>query len=132
MTSEAIEESGVNVFMSELPRGIGRARWRFESNPAGANEPSDIGLLKPGRRTANSRLQREPRLLFLYDVRSAIRQAGRGVAFWPGVCGKHHQVVLSFRDGPNGSALLRRPMTGSGPDPESRDSGFARFAHAPE
>src|SRR5664279_4230863 len=74
MTSEAIEESWVNVFMSELPRGIGRARWRFESNPAGANEPSDIGVLKPGRRTAKSRLQREPRLLFLYDVRRAMRE----------------------------------------------------------
>src|SRR5476649_585294 len=85
MTSEAIEESGVNVFMSELPRGIGRARWRFVSNPAGANEPSDIGLLKPGRRTAKSRLQRGPRLLFLYDVRSAMRQRAAASHFG-GVC----------------------------------------------
>src|SRR5664279_2652113 len=85
MTSEAIEESGVNVFMSELPRGIGRARWRFESNPAGANELSDIGLLKPGRRTAKSRLQRGPRLLFVYDVRSAMREQAVASHF-AGVC----------------------------------------------
>jgi len=34
----------------------------------------------------------------------------------------------SFRDGPNGSAQKRGPMTGSGPDPESRDSGLALCA----
>src|SRR5450432_1668849 len=53
MTSEAIEESAVNVFMFALVLGSGTAaRWRFESNPAGANEPSGIRQLKPGRRTA--------------------------------------------------------------------------------
>src|SRR5664279_1003058 len=90
ITSDAIEESGVNVFISELPRGIGRARWRFESNPAGANEPSDIGLLKPGRRTAKSRLQRER--AFTIPLRCPQRNAGPGrrVAFWRSVCGKHH------------------------------------------
>src|SRR5476649_1362281 len=112
MTSEAIEESGVNVVMSELPRGIGRARWRFESNPAGANEPSDIGLLKPGRRTANSRLQREPRLQFLYDVASAMRVPAAASHFGQVCAGSITATVMSFRGGPNGSALLRRPMTG--------------------
>jgi hypothetical protein len=70
MTSEAIEESAVNVFMCALALGSGTAaRWRFESNPAGANEPSGIRQLKPGRRTAE-----RPRLLFLYDVVSAMRE----------------------------------------------------------
>src|SRR5476651_1247269 len=99
MTSEAIEESGVNVFMSELPRGIGRARWRFESGPAGANEPSDIGLLKPGRRTANSRLQREPRLLFLYDARGAMREPAVASHFG-GVCAGSITGQHPSRDSP--------------------------------
>jgi hypothetical protein len=41
MTSEAIDESGVNVFMFALVLGSGTAR-RFESNPTDANEPSGI------------------------------------------------------------------------------------------
>ncbi len=36
----------------------------------------------------------------------------------------------SFRDGPNGSALSRRPMTSSGPDPNSRFR--VRAVRAPE
>jgi hypothetical protein len=51
MTSEAIEESGVNVFMFALALGSGTAR-RLESRPVDANEPSGIGQLKPGKRTA--------------------------------------------------------------------------------
>src|ERR1700694_4328860 len=104
MTSEAIEESGVNVFMSELPRGIGRARWRFESGPAGANEPSDIGLLKPGKRTAKSRRRREPRLLFLYDVRCAMREPAAASHFGAVCAGSMPATVMSFRDGPKDQA----------------------------
>src|SRR3981081_4001657 len=72
MTSEAIEESGVNVFMSALVLGSGTAR-RFESNPTDANEPIDIGKLKPGKRTAILRFQHQ-RLLFLYPAIRAMRQ----------------------------------------------------------
>src|SRR6187200_747028 len=66
MTSEAIEESGVKVFMFALVLGSGTAR-RFESIPLDANEPGGIGQVNPGRRTAMS-LQGNPHLLFLYDV----------------------------------------------------------------
>src|SRR5262249_31768547 len=43
ITSEAIEESGVNVFMFALSRGTGSARWRFEST---LSEVSDMGHFK--------------------------------------------------------------------------------------
>jgi hypothetical protein len=56
--------------MFALALGSGTAR-RFESKPTDANEPSGIGQIKPGRRTAAVRFQDEPRLLFLYDVISA-------------------------------------------------------------
>jgi hypothetical protein len=59
ITSEAIEESGEKVFMLAFGRGSGTAR-RFESEPTDANEPDDIELLKPGRRTAIVRFQNEP------------------------------------------------------------------------
>jgi hypothetical protein len=42
MTSEAIEESGVNVFMFALILGSGTV-GRLESKPEDANEPSGIG-----------------------------------------------------------------------------------------
>jgi hypothetical protein len=71
MTSEAIEESGVKVFIFALVLGSGTAR-RLESFPLDANEPGGIGQVKPGRRTAMVRLQDEPCLLFLYDVAGAI------------------------------------------------------------
>src|SRR5690242_10676934 len=45
MTSEAIEESGVKAFMSAVPLGTGRARWRFESIPADTTEPE--GMIQP-------------------------------------------------------------------------------------
>jgi hypothetical protein len=73
MTSEAIEESEVNVFMFALALGSSTAR-RFESNPTDANEPSGTGQVKPGRRTATMHFHDEPRLLFLYDVVRAIRE----------------------------------------------------------
>jgi hypothetical protein len=72
MTSEAIDESGVNVFMFALALGSRTAR-RFESNPTDANEPSGTGQVKPGRRTATVHFHDEPRL-FLYDVIRAIRE----------------------------------------------------------
>src|SRR4051812_24207050 len=55
MTSETTEESGVNVCMSALPFGIGRARKRFESNPPDTNEPECIGRPKTGKRTTIER-----------------------------------------------------------------------------
>src|ERR1700759_4875585 len=57
MTSETTEESGVNVFMFALPLGVGRARRRFRSGLAAANEPASIGQLKPGGTTAKLRFQ---------------------------------------------------------------------------
>src|SRR6202048_4579039 len=91
MTSEAIDKSGVNVFMFALARGIGRARGRFESKPTDANEPIGIGQIKPGRRTATSAFS--GRTLFTIPLRCHQRnaRAGRPFAFWPSVCGKHHR-----------------------------------------
>src|SRR5581483_6274943 len=43
ITSEAIEESGLNVFMFAFSRGAGSARWRFEST---RSEVSDMGHFK--------------------------------------------------------------------------------------
>src|ERR1700722_15261504 len=83
MTSEAIEESGVNVFMFALALGSGApVRWRLVSSPAGANELSDIGLLKPGRRTATVRFQDDP---FTIPLRCHQRNAAvrRRFAFLP-------------------------------------------------
>jgi hypothetical protein len=56
-TSEAIDESGLNVFMFALSRGTGTAR-RFESVPADADEPINMGTPKPGSTTAMSFFQR--------------------------------------------------------------------------
>src|ERR1700722_6043406 len=74
MTSEAIEESGVNVFIFALALGSGAARRSLESSPTGANEPSGIGQLKPGRRTAIVRFQSRLHPLFLSDAVGAMRQ----------------------------------------------------------
>jgi hypothetical protein len=52
MTSEAIEESGVKVFMFDWSRGSGTAR-RFESVPADANEPSDISNAQTRQENGN-------------------------------------------------------------------------------
>src|SRR4051794_32272070 len=52
ITSEAIDESGVNGFMLALAPGIGRARCRFELTLSDANEPKDITKLKPDRTNA--------------------------------------------------------------------------------
>src|ERR1700688_899811 len=86
MTSDAIEESGVNVFMFALALGSGTAR-RLESNPADANEPSGIGQVKPVRRTAKLRFQDGPRLLFLYDVIRAMREPAAASHFVRGCAG---------------------------------------------
>src|ERR1700716_1692793 len=72
MTSEAIEESGVNVFMFALALGSGTAR-RLDSKPTDANEPSAIGLVKPGRRTAKLRFQDE---LVYYSFTMSPAQCG--------------------------------------------------------
>jgi hypothetical protein len=88
MTSEAIEESGENVFMFAIGRGSGTAR-RFESGPTDANEPSDMGWLKPGRRTAAVRLQNEP-CHYSFMERSTQSITGASDVFWPSVCRTHH------------------------------------------
>jgi hypothetical protein len=59
--------------MLALVLGSGTAR-RLESVPTGANEPSGMGQVKPGRRTATARFQGEPRLLFLYHLVGATRR----------------------------------------------------------
>src|ERR1700712_691471 len=92
MTSEAIEESGVKVFMSALVLGSGTtARWRFESKPEGAYEPSDIGMLKPGRRTAMLRLHNEP-VYYSFTMLPAQCGGGLRLRFCPSVCGTHHRA----------------------------------------
>ena len=98
MTSEAIEESGVNVFMSALVLGSGTAR-RFESNPTDANEPIDIGKLKPGKRTAILRFQHE-RLLFLYPAIRAMRQRTAASHFVRVCAGSLTKLACHSRDGP--------------------------------
>src|ERR1700693_3740036 len=74
MTSEAIDESAENVFMLALAMGSGAARRCLESTPTGANEPSGIRQLKPGRRTATVRFQDQPHALFLPGAISAMRE----------------------------------------------------------
>jgi hypothetical protein len=49
--------------MFALALGSGAAR-RFESNPTDANEPIDMGQLKPGRRTANQNGKSERQTYF--------------------------------------------------------------------
>ena len=57
------------------------------------------------------------------ENRNQVNQAfGHGSAF----------SSWSFRGEANGSALSRRPMTGSASNPESRDSRFTRRARVPE
>jgi hypothetical protein len=56
MTSDAIEVSGVKIFMFAIGRGSGVAR-RFESESLVANEPIDISILKPGKTTATVNFQ---------------------------------------------------------------------------
>jgi hypothetical protein len=53
MTSDAIEVSGVKIFIFAIGLGSGVAR-RLESGPADANEPIDISILKPGSTTATA------------------------------------------------------------------------------
>src|SRR4029077_6180821 len=64
MTSEAIDESGENVFIFATGLGSGTAR-RLESESADANEPSGIGWLKPGRRTAIVRFKTDCHYSFM-------------------------------------------------------------------
>jgi hypothetical protein len=51
MTSEAIDVSGVKVFIFVIGRGSGMA-CRCESGAVDTNEPDDISMLKPGKTTA--------------------------------------------------------------------------------
>jgi hypothetical protein len=73
MTSEAIDESAVNVFILGFVLGSGTARRCLESSPTGANEPSGIGKLKPGRRTATVRFQDD---LLYYSFTMSSAQCG--------------------------------------------------------
>src|SRR4051794_510870 len=59
MTSEAIEESGVNVFICALALGSGTGR-RFDSEPFEVYERSSIGELERGRRTAAAHFRKKP------------------------------------------------------------------------
>src|SRR5215210_6723564 len=90
MTSEATDESGVNAFMLALAPGIGRARRRFAPKPSDANEPNDIGQLKPGRRTAIESFQDES-VYYSFTMPPAQRVSLPSATFWRSVCGKHHR-----------------------------------------
>ena len=46
MTSETIDESGLNAFIPAPTQGIGRARWRFASGPSVAWESGGINRIK--------------------------------------------------------------------------------------
>src|SRR4051812_9629505 len=93
MTSEAIDESGVNAFMLAWAPGIGRARRRFKPKPSDANEPDDIGLLKPGRRTAIElwRVILGESVYYSFTEPTAQRASPPSATFWRSVCGKHHR-----------------------------------------
>src|SRR5215212_4545699 len=90
MTSEATDESGVNAFMLALAPGIGRARRRFKPKPSVANEPNDIGQLKPGRRTAITVVLGES-VYYSFTVPTAQRASPASATFWRSVCRKHHR-----------------------------------------
>src|SRR5579864_8182629 len=95
MTSEAIEVSGVKVFISAIGRGNGVAR-RFES--VLLVPPSDISILKPGKRTAINFFQRNlSTILPPYSLRNRLTDFRR--AFWPTVCGTHHLLATLIAAG---------------------------------
>src|SRR4051794_13951687 len=106
MTSETTEESGVNVFMSALPLGIGRARKRFESIPPETNEPECIGRPKTGKRTTRERQCRH------YPDLDWAGQSSR------------HQDFLFFINCVNAASVVRKARFGglfrSRPAPASR------------
>src|SRR5271169_5124714 len=88
ITSEAIEESGENVFIFARGRGSGTAR-RFESVPADANEPSAIWIAQTGQDNGNIELSK-----WSLTIRPRRRRCnpitGGCDVFWPSVCGPHH------------------------------------------
>jgi hypothetical protein len=91
MTSEAIEESGVKVFMFDWSRGSGAAR-RFESVPADANEPDDISNAQTRQENGNRHFSKWKSLTILRRPHQCNRISLRGNAFWRSVCGTHHKA----------------------------------------
>jgi hypothetical protein len=89
----------VNVFMSALVLGSGTAR-RFESNPTDANEPSDIGKLKPGRRTATLRFLDEP-VYYSFTLPSAQCGSRRPLRILP-ECVREASPASASRSQPGG------------------------------
>src|ERR1700761_8684353 len=82
ITSEAIEESGLNVFMFAFSRGAGSARWRFEST---LSEISDMGTLQ--NKGANNNTDSPDHYSFMTG---AAQSHGMPLPqFSPGVCGTH-------------------------------------------
>src|ERR1700759_1045181 len=89
MTSDAIEESGVNVFMLALAVGMGRHvdAWN-QLQQTQTNRATCGNSIRAGERQAhvfNIILS-----LFLSAAAHAMRAPVRRSAFWLGVCGVHH------------------------------------------
>src|SRR4030088_134466 len=129
MTSEAIEESGVNVFMFALALGSGTAR-RFESNPTDANEPSGIGQIKPGRRTATVRRQPEPRLLFLHHAIRAMRELPAASHFGRVCAGSLTRRAGRDREGGSPNSDFRRVGWGGDQKRLNPVANLQRFLNA--
>src|SRR5882724_6387365 len=92
MTSEAIEESGLNVFMLALAPGIARTRGGAEGMPSGLDIGGGIGGFQSGARhwqgINDSRVNRH----YSPVVRSAQSQSSQGLVFFPDMGGKPHRI----------------------------------------
>src|SRR5882724_1754715 len=94
MTSEAIEESGVNVFMLALVPAIGRVRGRAVGTPSGLNTWGGIRTIPTGQSINDSRLSRH----YSPVVRSVQSQSSSRLAFRSGVGGKPHRLWTKKQD----------------------------------
>src|SRR5882724_4900341 len=103
MTSEAIEESGVNVFMLALVPAIGRVRGRAVGTPSGLNTWGGIRTIPTGQSINDSRLSRH----YSPVVRSVQSQSSSRLAFRSGVGGKPHRLWTKNKAGGGPPPLIK-------------------------
>src|SRR5579862_8569148 len=77
MTSEAIEVSGVKIFMFAAVFGIGSERSRFESDPSEGSEPEDIVQFKPA---GERRIKPREKVLTIYLRLAPVQSTARSDA----------------------------------------------------
>ena len=110
MTSEAIDESGVNVFMFALALGNREGALTLRIKSSRCERTERHGTTQTGQENGNTCVFKTIRcLLFLYAGAGAMRDAVASFAFWPSVCGKHH--LRRIRQ----SAVAGRPRSVNNP-----------------